>query len=257
MNLINNAYDAVSESENPTIQVRLDRFTAEESFKDKHEGLIENEFACISVIDNGSGIQAGDVDHIFEPFFTTKEQGRGTGLGLAMVYGSVKTHGGIVDVKSSCGQESGTRVDIYLPLLESDQTVGLSELSDDVVQGHGETILLVDDNETVLSTGRDLLEGMGYRVITAEDGREAVEVYQAHGDKIDMLILDVVMPRLSGPEALDEIKAINPNVKAMFATGYDKLSTLGRERSKLKERVISKPFAVSVLSQVLREVLEG
>ncbi|WP_176957666.1 PAS domain-containing sensor histidine kinase [Mariprofundus sp. KV] len=257
LNLINNAYDAVSESENPMIQVRLAKYIADDHFKDAHEGLIEEEFASLSVIDNGSGIKAEDIDHIFEPFFTTKEQGRGTGLGLAMVYGSVKTHGGVVEVKSTCGKDSGTRVDIYLPLLETELTVALPELNDEVVQGHGETILLVDDNKTVLSIGRDLLEGMGYRVMTAKDGREAVEVYQSHGDKIDMVLLDVVMPRLSGPEALDAIKAINPKVKAMFATGYDKLSTLGRDKSELEERIISKPFTVSVLSQTVREVLEG
>lgn len=257
MNLINNAYDAVSESENPAIQVRLERFIADDRFNDKYEGKIEREFARISVTDNGSGISAEDIDHIFEPFFTTKEPGRGTGLGLAMVYGAVKTHGGAVEVKSPCTDERGTRIDVYLPLLESEQTVALSELNDKVLQGHGETILLVDDNEIVLSTGCDVLEGMGYRVMTAEDGREAVEVYQEHGDKIDIVILDVVMPRLSGPEALDAIKAINPKVKAMFATGYDKLSMLGREKSEIEEKVISKPFAISVLSQAISELLQG
>ena len=254
LNLINNACDAVEGRDSPTIQIRLEHFEADNAFMEQHENITESKFACISVIDNGAGIAADDLEHIFEPFFTTKSVGRGTGLGLAMVYGSVKTHGGAVNVQSTPG--SGTRVDVYLPLLESDDAVALTELNDEVIHGNGETILLVDDNETVLNTGSDVLTGMGYKVMTAVDGRDAVEVYNAHGQEIDMVILDVVMPRLSGPEALAAIKEVNPDVKVIFATGYDKLSTLGMDKSKIDEKIISKPFAVSLLSQMIREVLE-
>jgi len=205
------------------------------------------------VADNGSGIKAEYIEHLFEPFFTTKEQGKGTGLGLAMVYGTVQTHGGMVDVKSS---PAGTTIQVYLPLITTAGTVEVCGLPDDIVPGNGETILLVDDNATVLETGRDVLEGLGYAVLTATDGLSAIEVYQAHKEEIDLLLLDVVMPRLGGVEALQAIRDINPDVKAMFATGYDKLSMLPARGVALNEKVISKPFAVSILSQSIRELLD-
>ena len=256
MNLMNNAFDAVEGSEGPEIHVQLDHFYADADFIKLHDSITEGEYACIAVIDNGSGIQAKNLEHIFEPFFTTKEPGRGTGLGLAMVYGAVRTHAGLIDVTSSQIEPTGTTIQIYLPLLRSGEAVALDEQHDEIIRGQGETILLVDDNETVLETGRDVLEGLGYIVLTAEDGVFAIEQYQAHKDEIDMLILDVVMPRLGGVEALQAIRDINPDVKAMFATGYDKLSTLGARQNEITEKVISKPFAVSKLSQAIREVLD-
>nr|WP_241696948.1 PAS domain S-box protein [Mariprofundus sp. KV] len=256
MNLINNAHDAVEQSEKPAISISLHRFHADAQFIALHEGVNEGDYACIEVSDNGCGMSDENVTHIFEPFFTTKELGKGTGLGLAMVYGAVKTHGGVIDVESSQGEASGTTMRIYLPLIESD-LVSDSDISmDQVVSGQGETILLVDDNLTVLETGRDVLEGLGYQVLTAEDGESAIEVYKSHMSEVDLIIFDVVMPKLGGVEALQAIRDFNPDVKAIFATGYDKLSTLGAINQEFKERVISKPFAMSKLSQLIREVLE-
>ncbi|PJA31678.1 MAG: hypothetical protein CO187_08110, partial [Zetaproteobacteria bacterium CG_4_9_14_3_um_filter_53_7] len=252
MNLINNAFDAVQESENPTIRVQLDRFQADDTFAALHEGMREGEYAHISVIDNGSGIKAEHIEHVFEPFFTTKEQGKGTGLGLAMAYGTVKTHGGYIEIKAA--EPTGTVVQIYLPLIATGNVVDMGAKEDQVIAGHGETILLVDDNDTVRETASDVLEGLGYKVFTAEDGLLAIEAYRLHRDQIDLVILDVVMPRLGGAEALQEIRCINPDVKALFATGYDKLSTLAAPV--VKEKVISKPFAISILSQAIRDLLD-
>nr|WP_241697811.1 PAS domain S-box protein [Mariprofundus sp. NF] len=257
MNLINNAHDAVDDCSEPCIAISLHRFHADKQFIAMHEGLREGEYACIEVRDNGCGMSEENIQHIFEPFFTTKELGKGTGLGLAMVYGAVKTHGGVIDVQSAQGETSGTTMQIYLPLIESDALLTGDVDMDQVVSGQGETILLVDDNQTVLETGRDVLEGLGYQVLTAEDGESAIEVYKTHMSEIDLIILDVVMPKLGGVEALQAIKDFNPEVKAMFATGYDKASTLGGMNQELKERVISKPFAMSKLSQMIREVLES
>lgn len=256
LNLINNAFDAVQITDKPSIQIRLEHFVADASFYDSYEDAVDQEYALISVIDNGTGIADEHIEHLFEPFFTTKEPGKGTGLGLAMVYGSIKTHGGFLNVRSSQGADSGTVMEVYLPLLDSGDGVDIGEDSYEVIEGDGETILLVDDNLTVLETGKDVLEGMGYRVMTAEDGLDAVSLYQSRQDEIDMVILDVVMPKMGGPEALEEIKAINPDVKAMFATGYDKLSTQGVKKRQIKELVISKPFTVSKLSQTIREALK-
>ncbi len=254
MNLINNAFDAVQKSENPAIRICLDRFQADDDFVTQHNGYRLGEYARISVVDNGSGIKPEHLNHVFEPFFTTKEQGKGTGLGLAMVYGAVKTHDGMVDIISSL---QGTTVQLCLPLIMSGEAIDIAVQEDQVVDGDGEMILLVDDNKTVLKTAKDVLEGINYVVLTAEDGLAAIETYQSHINDIDLVILDVVMPRLGGVEALKMIKDINPDVKAMFATGYDKLRTLGVNQQEMTEKVISKPFAVSKLSQLIREVLRG
>jgi len=251
MNLITNAFDAVREHENPSICIRLERFHADEAFIGKHENMDEGEYACISVIDNGTGIEDEQLTHIFEPFFTTKEIGKGTGLGLAMVYGAVTMHGGTIEITSS---PAGTNVQIFLPLLASDHPADIGGQYDKIISGQGETILLVDDNAMVQETGRDLLEALGYKVLTANDGLTAIEQYKSHQDKIDLLILDVVMPNLGGVDALTAIRDINPQVKAMFATGYDKLRT---QADDITEKIISKPFAVSTLSQAIREMLAG
>jgi len=256
MNLINNAHDAVEDSREPYIAISLHRFHADKQFIAMHEGMNEGDYACIEVSDNGCGMGDENIKHIFEPFFTTKELGKGTGLGLAMVYGAVKTHGGVIDVQSSQGEDSGTTMRIYLPLIESADIASDNGTIDEVISGHGETILLVDDNQTVLETGRDVLEGLNYQVLTAEDGESAIERYKTHMSEIDLIILDVVMPKLGGVEALQAIRDFNPDVKAMFATGYDKLSTLAAIDQEFRERVISKPFAISRLSQMIREVLE-
>jgi len=257
MNLINNAYDAVQSSENPSILIRLDRYKADAAFFERHEGLEPKAYACISVIDNGSGIKPEHRDHIFEPFFTTKEPGKGTGLGLAMVYGAIETHGGVIEIHSMEKGQPGTTVQLFLPLIDPGQLADSTSIKDQVVEGRGETILLVDDNETVLETGRDVLEGLGYRVLTAQDGVDAVALYTERQHEIDLVILDVVMPRLGGADAMKRMRELNPHMKAMFATGYDRLSTLGKDRSAISEKVISKPFAISELSQTVRQMLDG
>jgi len=250
MNLLTNAFDAVHEHDHPSICIRLERFHADAAFHKQHEEADEENYACISVTDNGTGIEDNQMEHIFEPFFTTKELGKGTGLGLAMVYGAVKMHGGVIDITSS---PAGTSVKIYLPLLQSDQIAEMDEQHDEIEPGHGETILLVDDNAMVQETGRDLLNSLGYKVLTANDGLTAIEQYREHGNDIDMLLLDVVMPNLGGVEALQTIREINPKAKAVFATGYDKLRT---QADDITEIIITKPFTVSKLSQAIRKTLE-
>ncbi|MDQ6993866.1 MAG: PAS domain S-box protein [Mariprofundus sp.] len=256
INLMNNARDAIEESanNNPTIQVHLDHFLADDAFATSHDDLCSGEYARISVIDNGAGIKPENIDHLLEPFFTTKEQGKGTGLGLAMAYGTIKTHAGAIEIKAA--EHTGTIVEIYLPLIVVNKSNNINTLKHPILIGHGETILLVDDNNMVLATGQALLKELDYKVIVASDGVEAIKVYQTHKDDIDLLILDVVMPKLGGAEALQAIRKINPEVKAMFATGYDKFSMLDKIDEALQEKVISKPFTVSKLSQLIRDILD-
>ncbi|HXH71859.1 MAG TPA: CHASE domain-containing protein [Mariprofundaceae bacterium] len=253
INLYNNARDALEGVENPVIRVELARFSADKSFRTANPVVHANEFAHITVSDNGHGISEKDIDHIFEPFFTTKEAGKGTGLGLAMVYGAVESHGGVITVESG-GQ--GAAFHIYLPLIESLATQVPDPSQMQVVSGNGETILLVDDHEETLKTNRDVLDSLNYRVMTARDGREAIEMYRQHQDEIDLVILDVVMPKVGGKEAFEAMRQINPEVRAMFATGYDRANVL-KDADLADMQVINKPFSIGELSQVVRRVLAG
>lgn len=251
MNLVTNAFDAMQSTEHPSIRIVLRRFMASEAFATRHELAASGAYAHIMVSDNGCGIPPDHMQHIFEPFYTTKEIGRGTGLGLAMVYGAVRMHGGAVDIESSA---QGTSVHIFLPVVLSVESGMPIHLHGEVAQGSGETILLVDDNEMVLQTGRELLEDIGYRVLTADDGLSAIEVYRAHPHDIDLLILDVVMPRMGGVDALQAIREINPQARAIFASGYDKLRS---QADDIHDTLISKPFSVGKLSRAIRQTLSG
>ncbi|ATX80364.1 PAS domain S-box-containing protein [Mariprofundus aestuarium] len=256
LNLINNARDALEGVEKPAISIELKRFTADPSFLDHHPGTDAVDFAQISVSDNGHGIAQEDIDHIFEPFFTTKEVGKGTGLGLSMVYGCVHSHKGFIEASSN--KPNGTRFDIYIPLLEPE--VGaqhlLGEQSILVETGDGETVLLVDDDLSLISTVSEILEGLNYNVLTASNGQEAVETFMIHHHAIKLLILDVVMPIMGGYDALLEMRKINPAIKCIFTTGYDKMKVLQSQDMSDKETVLAKPYEVSELSRLIHDRLK-
>ena len=256
MNLMNNARDALEGVEDPQITLILSHEVVHNRSKVKPGQVKDGEYACFTVMDNGCGIGEEHREHIFEPFYTTKEAGKGTGLGLSMSYGAVKTHSGWIFALPGEGGV-GTVMKVYLPLVDVKADLGISVDSDKVVDGKGETILLVDDNEVVLEVGKELLEGLNYRVLTAIDGLEAIKVYREHQDQIDLLLLDVVMPRLGGMEALKEIRRISPDVKAIFATGYNKVSAMGESDEFRAEKVLAKPLVISELSQALRGKLES
>ena len=209
------------------------------------------DYVLLTVTDTGMGMDPKTLDRIFEPFFTTKELGRGTGLGLASVYGIIKGHGGYVDVESEEGR--GTTFKIYLPASnrEIQKTI---EVPDHIIKGTG-TILLVDDEEMVLEVGERFLKVMGYQVLTAREGREAIEVYQKHGDTIDLVLLDIIMPNMKGGEVFDRLKEINPEVKVLLSSGY----SIDGEASQILERggsgFIQKPFDMNQLSQSIRAML--
>ncbi|PJA31328.1 MAG: hybrid sensor histidine kinase/response regulator [Zetaproteobacteria bacterium CG_4_9_14_3_um_filter_53_7] len=256
LNLINNARDAVQDVVDPEISVRLEQFGANEAFQHRFPELNGSDFVCISVSDNGCGIRHEDIGHIFEPFYTTKPMGKGTGLGLAMVFGAVKSHAGAIEVES--GMAKGTTLRIYLPALTGLIDEQNQQNPPDVVDGHGELILLVDDEQSVIETGRDVLESLNYRVLTARDGVEAVALYAQQQDAIDFVMMDVVMPRMGGIRAAGEIRRINTQAKILFVTGYDRSGLLreGEQVSGIAEdQVISKPFSVIELSHLLHEIL--
>ena len=186
-------------------------------------------YVLLTVRDAGIGMDKETRERIFEPFFTTKGLASGTGLGMASAYGIIKGHGGYIDVDSEVGE--GTHFSIYLPATEK-VIEEKKVLSDELVKGKG-TVLLVDDEKTVLEVGKELLNHLGYEVFPAENGRGALELYKKNQDKIDLVLLDMVMPVMGGGEAFDRMKEINSNVKVLLSSGY---SLEGGIRSRAKNR---------------------
>jgi len=253
MNLIGNACDAVEGIKEPVISVKLREWEADAEFLLAHPDMQTRQFARLTVEDNGSGIPADCMDNIFEPFFTTKGVGKGTGLGLAMVYGAVQSHGGILNVDSEAGR--GTCFQLYLPLLKS----GLPQsVADDKVllASHGETVLLADDEAQVRQASKDVLESLGYRVLEAANGKEAIDVFYAHADEIELLILDVVMPQLGGVEAAMRICELKPHTPVIFATGYDKEQVAPMTKQLEHSLVLNKPFVIGRFSRCIRKLLD-
>jgi len=254
-NLLNNARDALVGREDPSIRVSLEKFATDDAFLKTYPHMKARVFACLSVRDNGAGISKENVQSIFEPFFTTKSVGAGTGLGLAMVYGSIHEHGGVVEVQSEEGE--GTCMRVYLPLTEAQEDV-ITAVGDTVpVRGNGETILLVDDSKSWRESGMQLLESLGYHVFLAENGYDAVTVFNEHADKIDLAIMDIVMPKMGGVEAVHKIREINPDLPVIFATGYDPKSDMNHMMPRQQETLLQKPFSIYDLSRIVSEHING
>ena len=226
--------------------------TTHESLKGKLYDPKPGNYALLTITDTGRGMGKHTIEHIFDPFFTTKEMGRGTGLGLASVYGIIKGHGGYIDVESKKGH--GTTFSIFLPAPEK-PPLKVVETANPSIKGAG-TILLVDDEETVLESGQDFLEAMDYRVFLARDGKEAIEVYRKNQDDIDIVILDIVMPDMNGGEAYDRMKEINPGMKVLLSSG----NRIDRQATDILERgcdgFIRKPFSIRELFGKIREILK-
>ena len=206
----------------------------------------------ITIEDTGVGIDEKIQQRIFDPFFTTKEMGRGTGLGLASVYGIVKNHEGFINVYSKKGQ--GARFEINLPA--SGKLVPNKVKSrEEFVKGK-ETVLLVDDEDMIIDVAQRMLDKLGYKVFTARDGKEAVEIFRKHKEEIDVIVLDMIMPKMSGGEAFDQIKKIAPEIKVLLSSGY----SINGQASEILNRgcngFIQKPFNLQNLSKSLRTILE-
>ncbi|MGD8765431.1 MAG: PAS domain S-box protein [Desulfobacteraceae bacterium] len=210
-------------------------------------------YVKLSVTDTGIGMNQKTMNRIFEPFFTTKDVGKGTGLGLASAYGIIKNHNGIIRVYSEEGY--GATFNIYLPASEAKETK-IPEVKSDLVKG-SETILLVDDEEGPIMVEELMLKELGYKVLTARSGKEAIKLYEANQDTLALVALDMIMPEMSGKETYERLKEINPNVKILLVSGYSLNQQIEDLISMGCNGFIQKPFDILQLSQKVREMLNA
>jgi two-component system cell cycle sensor histidine kinase/response regulator CckA len=254
MNLCINARDAMPRGGHLSIETHNAEFSEEDCRR--NADLQSGHFAVLSVSDTGIGMDAGVRERIFEPFFTTKETGKGTGLGLATVYGIVKQHGGFIEVESE--PDWGSKFHIFLPISEN---VSAAEnrppvVEDIAVRGGTETVLIAEDHEGVREMARVTLESLGYQVLIAQDGEEAVEMFSAHRESVALVLLDVIMPRRSGPKTYEAIQAIRPGVPVVFATGCSNETAALTEMVERGIAVLRKPYSPGVLCRRVREALD-
>jgi len=249
LNIYVNAWQAMPGGGDLYLETR--NIIVDEKFE-KRYSVKPGRYVKMSMTDTGVGMDEKTRERIFEPFFTTKEMGRGTGLGLASAYGIIKSHGGFINVYSEKGH--GTSFGIYLPASEKGVPAEKAPAKE-VLKGY-ETILLVDDEDMVINVSREILNVLGYKVIVAKAGQEAIEIYKARQEEIDLVILDMIMPGMGGGETFDVLKSINPQIKVILSSGY---SINGRP-SKMLDRgcqaFIQKPYSMGDLSQKIRVVLD-
>lgn len=248
MNLLNNAVDALAGTGEPMIRCALEPYKVTSEFRLRHPELKRSDFACISVEDNGHGIPGDLVDKVFEPFFTTKEVGKGTGLGLAMLYGAVQTHHGAVEINSRVGK--GTTFRIYLPLTEEKNETAPEAQGEPATIETGGTILLVDDEEGVRDTISEVLVSMGYRVMEAENGEVALQLFKGNQGSVDLIISDVIMPRMGGIELFKAVRQIDEKMPLILITGYDRNHVL--DKSIQHAPVLNKPFNFDELARSIQ-----
>jgi len=248
LNLYINAWQAMPDGGVLTVEtenIRLENSEASEL------GVAPGPFVKLSVADTGVGMDPAVQERIFEPFYSTKERGRGTGLGLASTYGIVKNHGGAFRVSSEPG--AGSRFEIFLPALDARPTEDVAAC-DDLLQGE-ETLLLVDDEATLREIGGEMLQRIGYRVLTAAGGKEAIDRYREMGDEVDLVILDMIMPDMGGSETYDRLKAMDPEVRVLLSSGYSLDGQAADMMARGCDGFIQKPFKLAALSRKIREVL--
>jgi CheY-like chemotaxis protein len=252
MNLAANARDAMPDG--GTLTVTTEVVDLDSEFIKMHGYGKVGRYVLIVIQDTGHGMDEKTRERIFEPFFTTKEVGRGTGLGLAMVYGIVKQHEGYINVYSETGK--GTAFKIYLPVIKSAVEEEELPLPDSLPKRGTETILIAEDDAGVRKITRDILERAGYTVIEAVDGQEAVDIFILNKDRIHLLLIDVIMPRKSGKDVYEEIKKIEPEIKMLFISGYTANTVHRKGVLEEGKHFIQKPILSDNLLKKIRAVLD-
>jgi two-component system, cell cycle sensor histidine kinase and response regulator CckA len=249
LNLYVNAWQAISGTGELYLQTKNINLNDNDV---KPYGVKSGRYVKISVTDTGVGIDETIQHKIFDPFFTTKEVSRGTGLGLASAYGIIKNHGGIINAYSKKGE--GATFNIFLPASEK-KIIKEKMLQKEMLKGT-ETVLLVDDDDIIIDVGRDILEKLGYKVLTAKSGQKAIEIYKTNQKKIDMIILDMVMPEMDGGDTYDKLRDVNPDIKVLLSSGYSNDGQASKILSRGCDGFIQKPFKIKTLSLEIRKILD-
>lgn len=252
MNLCLNARDAMPSGGRLVLETQ--NVEIGDEFCRKHLQAQPGSYVLLSVSDTGMGIDEATQERIFEPFFTTKDPSKGTGLGLATVYGIVKQHGGFIYVYSEPGK--GTSFRIYFKAEAGTHEAAAATTVDGPRKGT-ETILVADDHEGLRGSAAEMLDALGYRTIVARDGAEALKLFEANHEEIDLVLMDMVMPRVSGPDAYAKMAEIRPGLKAIFTTGYS-MGAVGMMPSlETGTALLQKPYGLTGLSQKIRSALDG
>lgn len=252
LNLAVNAQDAIGG--NGRISIETGHLMLDDEYCRLHPGALPGRFIVLVFSDSGSGMDDATLSHIFEPFFTTKQAGHGTGLGLSTVYGIVKQHGGYIDARSMPGH--GTTFRIYLPALESGISVETPSSDQQARCEHsGQTILLVEDNQMVMEMVRDLLTSFGYSVLAAASADEAIAMTLANSAAISLLVTDVVMPQMNGPELHERLQEFIPELKVLFMSGYANNVTVYKGALEEGVNFIAKPFTSEEFARRVSEML--
>lgn len=253
INLAVNARDAMPDGGRITLETKRVRCGAAEG--SCHEGVPRGEYVVLLVQDTGSGIESEVQPHIFEPYFTTKELGKGTGLGLSMVYGIINQSKGFVFVDSAVG--AGATFSIYLPAASETEIAGeIARGARSGLHRGSETVLLVEDEESVRAVTSEILQTNGYKVIEARDGERAIAEFKRHRGVIDLLLTDVVMPHMKGPELANHLVRLEPKLKVIYMSGYNEEAILGQRFGEGGSVLIHKPFSPQTLAGKVRDVLD-
>ncbi|HOP41338.1 MAG TPA: ATP-binding protein, partial [Geobacteraceae bacterium] len=252
MNLVTNAKDAMPQG--GTLTISLTAVEMQERFEHAHGIGKPGKYACISITDTGHGMDAETREKIFEPFFTTKEIGKGTGLGMAIIYGIISQHNGYVSVESEPG--SGTTFHLYLPLMAKDERSIKESQQEELPAGGTETILMAEDDPAVRNLHSMMLEEAGYTVIAAVDGSDALNKFFSHEMNVDILVTDVIMPKLDGKRLIEKIREVRPGMKVLFMSGYTKDLFVQRGILDKEFNFLSKPVSATELLKAVRDILD-
>lgn len=254
VNLAVNARDAMPHG--GRLHISAGRVMADDGFLNTDQARAKTDYVLIRVSDTGFGMADDVQKKMFEPFFTTKPEGSGTGLGLAVVFGIIKQHGGFIDVQSEMAQ--GSSIKIYIPATSARLKPSHAGAGDSIlpIKGGNETLLIVEDNQQVRELAHLILKGAGYNVIVAANGRQALEAFETHREEVDLVILDVVMPRMGGREVMTRMRKVRPDIKVMFTSGY---SDSGMHANFILEgnlELVKKPYTTEGLRAAVRRVLD-
>ena len=258
LNLCVNASHAMTimrkkdEHKGGTISISFDVIESDKYFSMSHPGAKQVDYHLLNVSDTGIGMDQETIANIFNPFFSTKDKGVGSGLGLSMVYNIIKQHSGFIDVYSEEGK--GSYFNIYLPVLKTQNQI-IQEVEEDIEYGSG-LVLVIDDEDVIRKIAGEILEQLGYDVVIAEDGIRGIEIYKERKNEIDLVLLDMAMPKLSGKETYIELKKNNPSVRVLMTSGF-----------KFDERVqdaldlgvngfVQKPYSIKTISREIKKILE-